>query len=98
MQSDNRFLDDLSRIATSTVGVVSGMGREIEHLIRQKLERALGGLDMIRRDEFDTVKAMAEKARMENEALCARIAALEAVLGDKGPKEKKPLKPKPKAS
>ncbi len=81
MQSDNRIFDDLSRIANGAIGAVAGMGREMETMVRQRVEKYIGGLDMVSRDEFNAVKAMAEKARTENDALAARLAALEAKQG-----------------
>lgn len=80
MQTDNRLFDDLSRVATGTVGALAGMKREIESLVRQRVERVIGGLDLVSRDEFEATRAMAERARTENEELKARIAALEAAL------------------
>jgi BMFP domain-containing protein YqiC len=77
MQSENKIFDDISRLANGAIGAVAGMGREMEAAIRQRMEGYIGGLDLVRRDEFDAVKAMAEKAREENEALKTRIAALE---------------------
>lgn len=85
MQTDNRFFDDLSRLATSAAGAMTGMGKEMEALIRQRMERVIGGLDMVSREEFEAVKAMAEAARAENAALAARLAALEAKLGIETP-------------
>jgi BMFP domain-containing protein YqiC len=78
MQPENKIFDDLSRIANGAIGAVAGMGREMEAAIRQRVEGYLSGLDLVKRDEFDAVKAMAEKARVENEDLKARIAKLEA--------------------
>lgn len=80
MQTDNRLFDDLSRVATGAVGALAGMKREIESLVRQRVERVIGGLDLVSRDEFEATRAMAERARTENEELKARIAALEAAL------------------
>lgn len=78
MQRDNRFFDDISKLANGAVGTLSGMGRELEAMVRLRVEKYIGGLDMVTRDEFDAVKAMAEKARAENIALEARLVALEA--------------------
>jgi BMFP domain-containing protein YqiC len=83
MQTDNRLFDDLSKLANGAVGTLTGIGKEIEQMVKSRMERFVGDLDMVRRDEFDAVKAMAEKARAENEALALRLAALEAKLGDK---------------
>lgn len=83
MQSDNRLFDDLSKLANGALGTLSGLTKEIEQLVKSRMERFVGDVDMVRRDEFDAVKAMADKARAENEALSARIASLETKLGDK---------------
>jgi BMFP domain-containing protein YqiC len=83
MQSDNRLFDDLSKLANGALGTLSGVGKEIEQLVKNRMEQFVGGLDMVRREEFDAVKAMADKARAENDVLAARLASLEAKLGDK---------------
>jgi BMFP domain-containing protein YqiC len=83
MQSDNRLFDDLSKLANGALGTLSGLTKEIEQMVKSRMERFVGDIDMVRRDEFDAVKAMADKARAENEALSARIASLEIKLGDK---------------
>jgi BMFP domain-containing protein YqiC len=83
MQSDNRLFDDLSKLANGALGTFSGIGKEFEQLVKSRMEQFIGGLDMVRRDEFEAVKAMADKARAENDALAARLAAMEAKLGDK---------------
>ncbi len=78
MQTDNKLIDDFSRLASSAVGALHGLRGEIEAAVRARIERKLGDLDLVSRDEFETVKAMAAKAREENEILQERIAALEA--------------------
>ena len=80
MSANRRLLDDVSRLATSAAGLVQGAGKEAETLLRQRLERLLDGMDLVTREEFDAVKAMAAKARTENEVLSARIAALEEAI------------------
>ncbi len=77
MQTDNRFLDDLARLATGAAGAVDSLRHEIEGALRAFFERRLAELDLVRRDEFEAVKAMAARAREENEALATRLAALE---------------------
>lgn len=84
MQSSNRILDDLARVAGGAVGTLSGMRAEMETLIRQRIERMLAGMDLVPRDEFEAVKEMAAKARAENEVLSRRVAALEAAQGKPG--------------
>ena len=78
METRRRLLDDLAKLATSAAGLVQGAGQEVEQLLRQRLERLLDSFDLVTREEFEVVKAMAETARRENEALAARLAALEA--------------------
>lgn len=78
MQSRNRLLDDLAKVAGSAVGVAAGLKDEVEGRLRHQFERVLDGLDLVDRDEFDVVKAMAAEARAENDRLVTRIADLEA--------------------
>lgn len=77
MQTDNRLLDDLTRIATSALGTLQGAKSEAETIIRQRLERVLSDMDLVTREEFEAVRAMAVAAREENERLLKRIEALE---------------------
>ncbi len=79
-QTQNRVLDDLARLMTDAVGAAQGARREVETLMRGHAERMLRGMDLVQREEFEAVEAMAEKARAENERLEARLAALEADL------------------
>lgn len=80
MQSSNRFLDDLAKVASGAASAVAGMRDEIEGLVRQRVERLVSDLDLVSRDEFDVAKAMAARARAEQEKLEQRVAALEAAL------------------
>ncbi len=91
MQTQNRLLDDLARVATSALGIAAGMRQEIEARLRDQFERILSNMDLVTREEFDAVKAMAAKARGEQEDLAARLVALEARL-DQAPKPKKTAK------
>lgn len=83
-QTNNRFLDELSKLLTDAAGAAQGMRREIETLMKAQGERILRDMDVVQREEFEAVKEMATKARDENEALKARIAALEAALAKAG--------------
>ena len=78
MQTNNKLLDDLARVASGALGVASGMRDELEGVLRQRFARVVGDLNVVDREEFEAVKAMAAKARNEQEALAARVAALEA--------------------
>lgn len=77
-QTTNRFLDEIAKLMTDAAGAADGVKREIATLVRAQSERLLHEMDVVQREEFEAVKAMAEKARAENERLEARIAALEA--------------------
>jgi BMFP domain-containing protein YqiC len=81
MQSQNRFFDDIARVASGAVGALSGVRGEIEARLRDQLERMLAGMDLVSREEFEAVKAMAAKAREQQELLRLRVEALEARLG-----------------
>ena len=84
MQTENRILDDLARLASGALGSLSGLKSELDTLVRQRLERLLADMNLVSREEFDAVKAMAAKARLNQEALEKRLAALEAQLGKSG--------------
>ena len=97
MQTTNRFLDDLAKVANGAVSTLSGVKGEIEALVHQRLERVLLDMDLVPRDEFDAVKAMAAKARAEQEKLEARLARLEGKAPAK-PRTKPRTKPRAKAA
>ena len=78
VQSNNRFFDEIGRLMNGAAGMTQGLRREIETMMRSQAERMLRELDVVRRDEFEAVKDMARLAREENEALKARLAAIEA--------------------
>ena len=81
MQSENRLFDDFVKMVNGMAGTFAGMGREAEAGAREKFKEWMGGADFVGRDEFEAVKAMAAAARDENEALKARIVALEKKAG-----------------
>lgn len=89
MQTQNRLFDDLARVAGGALGAVSGLREEVELLVRGRIERVLADMELVPRDEFEVVKAMAAEARAENERLAARIAALEEA---QAPAKKAPAK------
>ena len=80
MQTQNRLLDDLARVATGALGAFTGMRDEVETRMKEQFERVLGRMNLVTREEYDAVKAMAAKARAAQEALEKRVAALEAKL------------------
>jgi BMFP domain-containing protein YqiC len=77
-QTTNRFFDEIARLMNDATGVAHGVRREFDTLFRGQAERVLRDLDVVSREEFEAVKEMARLAREENEALKARINALEA--------------------
>lgn len=79
-QSNNKLLDEFARLMTDAAGMAQGARREIETLMRAQGERLLSEMDVVKREEFEAVKAMAAKAREENDALTERLARLEAEL------------------
>lgn len=91
MAAPNRVFEDAARVAGGAMGTLAGVKREVESLVRHQLDRLLAGMDLVTREEFDTVREMAAKARAENERLEARLSALEG-------KQAKPAARKPKST
>jgi len=89
-QNSSRILDDFAKLMTDAAGVAQGLGREVETAVKSQAERFVGQMDVVKREEFDVVREMVIRAREENEALKARIAALEAQLAASAPTETKP--------
>lgn len=80
-ETRGRVFDELGRLMTDAAGAAAGVRREVETAVRSQAARVLSELEVVRRDEFEAVKAMAVKAREENERLAARLAVLEAASG-----------------
>jgi len=78
MQTRNKIMEDISQLMTNAMGVAQGAKDEAETAVKSVMDRWLADRDFVTRDEFDAVRAMAQKAREENEVLKARIDALEA--------------------
>ncbi|KRB80625.1 hypothetical protein ASE00_16390 [Sphingomonas sp. Root710] len=78
MQSDNRVFDDFVKMMNGAAGTLAGMGREAEDAFKERVKDWIGGLDLVSREEFEAVKAMAAAARDEVEALRAKIDDLQA--------------------
>ena len=77
MESRNRFLDDLAKIASSTASTIAGMKDEAENLIKQRVEALMNDMNLVTREEFEVMNAMLRKARLEQEKLIKRIEVLE---------------------
>ncbi|MGA3305059.1 MAG: accessory factor UbiK family protein [Stellaceae bacterium] len=86
MQTENRLLEDLARVAQGAAGAFAGMREELEGRLKEHAERILARMHLVRREEFDAVQAMAAKARRAQEALESRVSALEARFGLKAKK------------
>jgi BMFP domain-containing protein YqiC len=78
MQSENRLFDDFVKVMNGAAGTIAGMGREAENAFRERMREWVGGLDMVSREEFEAMKAIAIAAREESAALKSRVEALEA--------------------
>jgi len=102
-QTTGRFFDEIGKLITDAAGAADGVRKEVETIVRAQAERILRDLDIVQREEFEAVKAMAQKAREENDRLKERIVELEAAilemdadLSDEGPPRPiKRNKPKP---
>ncbi len=85
MQSQNRIFDDLAKVAGGALNALGGMKAEVEAMVRDRIERFMSEQQLVRREEFDAVQAMAATARAEQEKLAARVAELERLLAAKPP-------------
>ena len=78
MPPENRLFEDFARVASGALGAASGIRTEIETMIRQRVERLAGDLNLVPRDEFEAVRTLAERARAEQEALAAELTSVKA--------------------
>lgn len=83
MQTQSPIFDEIAKLMADAAGAVDGVRREAETVMRGQLQRLLADMDLVPREEFEAVKELAANARAENERLAARLAALEARLGEK---------------
>ena len=83
MQSQNRIFDDIAKVAGGALGALASLKQEMEAMVRERMERFMADSNMVPREEFEAVKAMAAEARLQQEKLSARVAALEAQLAQK---------------
>ena len=92
MQNDNRIFEDLARVASGALSALTGVREEVEQRLRDQFQAILDRMNLVRREEFEAVQAMAAKARAEQEQLAERLAALEARL------EAEPAEPRHKTA
>ena len=90
MQSQNRLFDDFVKVMNGAAGTIAGMTREAQAAMQERAREFVGGLDLVTREEFEAVKAMAVAAREENAALAARLDALEGKPAKAGRKKGRP--------
>jgi BMFP domain-containing protein YqiC len=105
MQNDNRIFEDLARVASGALSALTGVREEVEARLRDQFQHILDRMNLVRREEFEAVQAMAAKARDEQERLAERLAALEARLGaeqaeprQKSGRARSPSQPKDESS
>jgi BMFP domain-containing protein YqiC len=94
-QTTGRFFDELGKLITDAAGAAQGVRKEVEGAVRGQAERVLRELDLVQREEFEAVKAMAQKAREENDRLKERIVELEAVVIELASGDLPPTTPRP---
>ena len=94
MQTRNRLLDDIAKVANSAAGTFAGVKEEIENIIRHRVESLMADMNLVNRDEFNAFKAMVSKARSEQEKLEKKVKQLEAKIN----KKEKIAKPKKKST
>ena len=78
--TSSRFFDEIAKLMTSATGAAQGVRKEVDTLVQSQVERVLNNINLVKREEFDVVREIAEKARMENDKLATRVAELEAKL------------------
>jgi BMFP domain-containing protein YqiC len=78
--TSSRFFDEIAKLMTNATGAAQGVRKEVDGLVQAQVERVLNNLDVVKREEFDVVRDMAEKARQENQRLQKRLAELESKL------------------
>jgi len=86
MPFDTKLIDDLVRVATGAFGAVAGVREEARTRLREQFEHVLSRLDVVTREEFEIVRALAQRAREEQELLADRVAALEAAAKPAAPR------------
>jgi BMFP domain-containing protein YqiC len=82
MQSQNKLLDDLARVASGAFGVAAGMRGEVEGRLREQFERIIAQMDLVSREDYEVAYTMAQNAREEQEAMAERLTALESRIAD----------------
>ena len=79
-QNNSRVFDELAKFMSNAAGAAQGLRKEIDQMVQTQVERVMNNLNIVRREDFEVVRDMAEKARTENAALAERLAELEKKL------------------
>ncbi|HEY4994680.1 MAG TPA: accessory factor UbiK family protein [Aestuariivirga sp.] len=79
-QNNSKIFDELAKFMSNAAGAAQGLRKEIDQMVQTQVERVMNNLNIVRREDFEVVRDMAEKARTENAALAARVAELEKKL------------------
>ncbi len=79
--TSSRFFDELAKLMNNAAGAAQGVRREIDTLVKSQVERVLNDMGVVRREDFEVVRDMAQRAREENERLAARLSELETKRG-----------------
>ncbi len=79
-QNNSRFFDEMAKFMSNAAGAAQGLRKEIDQMVQTQVERVLNNLNVVRREDFEVVRDMAEKARTENASLATRVAELEKKL------------------
>lgn len=98
LNTDNRFFDEIAKMATGAVGAFAGIREQVQHEIKTQINRFIAEMDFVPREDFEVVEAMAREARIQNENLAGRVVALEAALGLKNKPQAKKAAPKKAAA
>jgi len=73
-----KFFDDLAGVAGGAMSALAGLREELTALVRARVDEAVRRLDLVKREEFEAMAALAAHAKAESEALAVRVAALES--------------------
>ena len=83
--TSSRFFDELAKLMTNATGAAQGLRKEVDTMVQAQVERVLNNLELVKREELDVVRDMAQKAREENDRLAARLAEVESMLRTPAP-------------
>jgi BMFP domain-containing protein YqiC len=86
--TSNRIMDEFAKLMNDAAGVAQGVRREIDTVVKAQAERLIADMDLVKREEFDALKAMVVKAREENARLEKMISDLESKIPIKMPARK----------